>query len=338
MKIWIDIVNSPHVLFFEPIIKSLVDDGHAVFVTARDFAQTKSILRAKGIDFFLTGRHMGRSLFLKGVGLLYRSFSLFLYGMKIKPDIALSHNSNDLAIAARFLGVPHLMFHDYEYATIAHRLNFMFVDKIYFPDVLDLKELEAIYGKTSKIGRYPGLKEQVYLPHAKIEPVRSILGVSENEILGIVRPPADFALYHRFQNPLFDKCMNHLQESEVKIVVLPRTAEQKDKILKQYPRFIIPEEVLDGPSLIADADFVLSAGGTMNREAAVLGTPAYTVFAGKIGAVDKFLIDRGYLTKVEKPEDIKIEKKEHVKKPQFPSTLKQIIEIIYDFAREHGRL
>lgn len=335
MRFWIDLANSPHVLFFEPIIKKLKEDGHQVFVTAREFAQTVPLIKKKGIEAEIFGRHMGKSLLNKSIGLLKRSALLYLYGRRIKADVALSHNSNDLALAAYLLKVPHLVFVDYEYASFAHRFNLMFVQKILFPEPVDIKKLSQLYGHAEKFGNYPGLKEQVYIPFYEFTPVRDQLGVLEEEVLAVVRPPADFALYHRFENPLFEKCLDYLKNSPAKVVVVCRTKEQEEKLKNRFPQFIYPQEVLDGPSLIKDADLVLSAGGTMNREAAALNTPAYSVFAGKIGDVDKFLIEKGLLKKVSRPEDIEIKKKKERNQVLEP-TLNKIIDIIYRFSE--GRL
>jgi len=337
MRIWIDLTNSPHVLFFEPIIKRLKQEGHEVLVTARDFAQTVPLIKEKGIDAKIYGKHMGRSLLKKGFGLARRSLWLLNYGRKLKPSLALSHNSNDLAFAAYLLGIPHLVFVDYEYASFAHRFNALFATKIFFPEPVRVDELERLYGRKGKFANYPGLKEQVYLPFYNFKPVRGDLGITAEEVLVVVRPPADFALYHRFENPLFEKCLDYLAASKAVIVVLPRTKEQEAVLKKRFPQFIYPEKVIDGPSLIKEADLVVSAGGTMNREAAVLGTPAYTIFAGKVGAVDTYLLSLGLLHRVEKPEDIKVTKKNQSRSRMLKPTLDEVMKIIYGYARGGSR-
>lgn len=333
MRIWIDLTNSPHVLFFEPIIKRLKQDGHEVLVTARDFAQTVPLIQEKGIDARVYGRHMGKSLLKKGLGLARRSFWLLRYGRKFKANLALSHNSNDLAVAAYLLGIPHLVFVDYEYASFAHRFNSLFATKIFFPEPVKVEELERLYGRKGKFASYPGLKEQVYLPFYNFKPVRNDLGISDKEILVVVRPPADFALYHRFENPLFEKCLEYLAAGKATVVVLPRTKDQETVLKKRFPHFIYPEKIVDGPSLIKEADLVVSAGGTMNREAAVLGTPAYTIFAGKIGAVDSYLLKQGLLRKVEKPEDIVVARKNPAENKMLKPTLDEVMTIIYSYVR-----
>jgi predicted glycosyltransferase len=337
MRFWIDLVNSPHVLFFEPIIKKLRQDGHEVLVTARDFAQTVPLIKQKNIEATIYGKHMGKSIIKKGFGLVRRSLWLVNYGRKFKPDLALSHNSNDLAVAAYVLGVPHLVFVDYEYASFAHRFNLLFVTKIFFPEPVKIDELEKLYGHKGKFGNYPGLKEQVYLPYYNFLSVRKDLGISEDEVLVLVRPPADFALYHRFENPLFEDCLEYLRGSKARVVVLPRTKEQREGLKERFSEFIYLETMVDGPSLIKEADLVVSAGGTMNREAAVLGTPAYTIFAGKIGAVDRYLLELGLLHRVEKPDDIVVVKKNPTESKMLEPTLNSIMEIIYSCAQGSTR-
>lgn len=331
----VDLANSPHVLFFYPIIKELEGQGHQVIITARDFAQTVPLIKKLDLKANVIGRHQGRSIIRKALGLLYRSSRLFLFGLKQKPMVALSHNSNDLAVAAYLLRIPHIMFHDYEFATIAHRLNSRFVTRLLFPEPVNTKKLERMYGTKNKFINYPGLKEQVYLPGWDFDSeIRKNIGVSEGEIMAVVRTPAEFALYHRFRNELFIECLEYLKRQPVKVVMLTRDRKQERRLKLSYPQFYYPRTVLDGPSLVRAADFVVSAGGTINREAAVLEVPAYTVFAGKIGDVDKFLIEKGKLKMIRRPEDIEIKKNERLKEPVLESTLKDVVSKIQEILAE----
>ena len=43
----------------------------------------------------------------------------------------------------------------------------------------------------------------------------------------------------------------------------------------------------------------------MNREAAALGVPVYSIFRGTTGAVDKYLEEEGRLTMLKSVEDVK---------------------------------
>ena len=314
MRIWIDISNSPHVLFFEPIIADLTREGHHVEVTARDYAQTVGLLEAKSIPHRLIGRHRGKSRIKKAWGLVSRSLTLVAFGARKHFDVAFSHNSNDLAVAAWLLRVPHLIVHDYEHANLSYAVNARLASRILVPDAIPAEAIIAHGARPGVVGQFPGLKEHAYLspdmPTA--EDSRAALGIPPEAVLVVVRPPATMSAYHPFGNELFTEVVARLGSDErVRMVVLPRTHEQRAELAPSLPsNAVVPERVLDGPSLIRAADLVISAGGTMNREAAALGTPAYTVFAGKMGAVDESLIARGVLTRVVRPEDVAVRHKQ----------------------------
>ena len=60
---------------------------------------------------------------------------------------------------------------------------------------------------------------------------------------------------------------------------------------------------------MALADALVSAGGTMNREAAVLGTPVWSIFEGPLGAVDELLVARGPAEDAARPRGADVERK-----------------------------
>lgn len=314
MRIWIDITNSPHVLFFEPLIAELRAGGHEVEVTARDYAQTLGLLKAKGIDHHLMGKHRGKNRLKKAWGLVSRSLALIAFGARGRFDVAFSHNSNDLAVAAWLLRIPHLIVHDYEHANLSYAVNARLATRILVPDAIPIASIVAHGARHAKVGHFPGLKEHVYLsPDTPIaEESRAVLDIPSSAVFAVVRPPATMSAYHPFENDLFSRVIARLGgDSRVRMVVLPRTPEQRAEIAPSLPaNAVVPDRVLDGPSLIRSADLVVSAGGTMNREAVAIGTPAYTVFAGTMGAVDAALIERGVLVRVEKPEDVAIRRKD----------------------------
>jgi uncharacterized protein len=312
VKVWIDMTNSPHVLFFTPIIADLRRDGHEVTVTARHYAQTLDLLEMRGIEATVIGQHRGRSLVKKAWGLAARSTRLAAFGAGRGFDVAVSHNSNDLAVAAWLLRIPQVIIGDYEHATLAYKITTRLASRVMFPDAIPVEAFMAHGVSRDRILRFPGLKEHVYLGDEPADqPVRKILGVAEDEIMALLRPPATMSTYHRFGNALFDAVVERCTTTPgVRTVVVPRTAEQAVTLGPTMPEgAILVERALDGPSLVSCADLVVSAGGTMNREAAVLGTPAYTVFAGALGAVDEELIRRGLLTRVGAPEEILLERK-----------------------------
>ena len=307
MKIWIDVTNSPHVLFFAPIIDDLHAGGHDVFVTARDYAQTVPLLEQKGIEHTLIGRHRGAATAAKALGLVSRSARLALFGAGKHIDVAFNHSSNDQSVAAWLLGVPLLMVHDYEHANLSYAVNARLATRILVPDSIPTSAIVAHGAKESRVGHFPGLKEHVYLsPDSPGEDLRESLGVGADQVLAVLRPPATMSAYHQFENDLFDAVLTRIGAADnVVCIVLPRTPQQAAELGPKLPANAkVPDHILETVSLIKSADLIVSAGGTMNREAAVLGTPAYTIFAGEQGAVDDDLIKRGLLKRAEKAEDI----------------------------------
>jgi len=312
-KLWIDLTNSPHVVIFRPLIPLFEQRGYEVEVTARDFAQTTGLLDKYGIDHTLIGRHQGRSKIKKALGLAARSRALRKWARARGFSLAVSHGSNDLAVAAFRLGIPHVTMQDYEFNTASHRVNFRLANRILFPDVVDVETLESFGASVQKLVRYPGMKEEYYL-HGFMpdEAVLDELGLDRRRIIVTLRTPPTLATYHRFENPLVDEVLTHLSRQEnVTSVVLARTAEQRRAVeSRALPNTIVPSEAVDGHGLVYFSDAVISAGGTINREAAVLGVPAYTLFKGRLGAVDQALVADGRVVRLTDPEDIRLAKRD----------------------------
>jgi predicted glycosyltransferase len=302
MRVWIDLTNSPHVLVMRPVIRALERRGAEVLVTARDFAQTIGLCQRFGIAHTAIGHHRGGRLAAKGLGLLSRSAALARWARGRGIDVALGHGSNDVSVAARLLGIPVTTAFDYEWARAQHTVNCRLAQAVVVPDAIPPERL-APYGATpAKLQRYPGLKEEYYL--ADFEPDRAVLaelGLDPGEPIAVVRTPPAVSLYHRFENPLFAGVLERLRGRQA--VVLPRTAEQRAE-LSGAGGFVVPEQAIDAQSLIAFADLVISAGGTMNREAVALGTPVWTTFEGRLGAVDERLIAEGRMRRLASAEDV----------------------------------
>ncbi|MBA2297814.1 MAG: DUF354 domain-containing protein [Actinobacteria bacterium] len=303
MRVWIDITNSPHVLFFRPLIRLLEARGHEVEVTAREYAQTVQLLELHGIEHHVVGpRHGGGGAVGKGRALLGRLKELYRFARPRDFDVALTHGSHELVLTARRLGVPSTTAFDYEYAWLQHQLGCRAATRIVVPDAIPTERLTRFGAGPPKLLRYEGLKEEYYL--ADFEPVAvPIEGLDAGRVLAVVRTPPEVSLYHRHGNPLFADVLGRLGRDEsVQAVILPRTAEQRAAVRGLgLPSLLVPERALDAQSLIARADLVISAGGTMNREAVALGVPVYTTFAGRIGAVDERLIRDGRLRQLADP-------------------------------------
>jgi predicted glycosyltransferase len=327
-KVWIDLTNSPHVLFFRPILRRLDEAGVESVVTARDFAQTLGLLERFDIPHTVIGRHGGASVAGKGLGLVRRSGALVRFGRGRGITQAVSHGSNDLAIAARLLRLHSTVLHDYEGAAGMHRINFRLATKVMTPDVIPYSALSG-YGLSERRYRpYHGLKEQVAL--ADFSPDESVydeLGLDRARPIVVLRPPATMSLYPRgIENTVFDDVLVRLLESDAQVVLLPRTPEQ-GQAFADAAGVIIPERPVDGPSLVWVADAVVSAGGTMNREAAVLGVPTWTTFAGQLGAVDRELVEEGRMSVLDRADDIVIAKREPAE-PHFEAIADEVTEEI----------
>ena len=301
MRIWIDLTNSPHVLVMRPVIAELQSRGHEVEVTARDFAQTLELCRRFGIAHTAIGRHRGGRLLAKARGLGERSLALARWARGRGFDHALGHGSNDVMVAAKLLGIPSATTFDYEWATVQHNVNCRLARTVVVPDAIGPERLYR-YGARGKIRAYPGLKEEYYLADFEPDPsVLGTLGLDRAQAIAVVRTPPEVSLYHRFENDLFAGVLDRLAGTQA--VVLPRTPEQRSE-LQRRGGFIVPEHAIDAQSLVALSDIVVSAGGTMNREAVALGTPVYTVFEGRLGAVDERLIAEGRLRRLTRPDEL----------------------------------
>ena len=302
MRVWIDLTNSPHVLVMRPVIDVLRADGHEVRVSARDFAQTLELLERFDIEHTAIGRHRGERLPDKAVGLAGRSAALARWARRSGPfDIALGHGSNDVSVAAKLLRTPSSTMFDYEWAAVQHHVNCRLARAVVVPDAIPEQRLER-YGAKGKVRAYEGLKEEYYLADFEPDPdLPELLGLDPARPIVVVRTPPEVSLYHRFENDLFADVLARLRAAAerdgVQSVVMPRTAAQREQ-LRGVPGFTVPERAIDAQSLIACADLAISAGGTMNREAVALGTPVYTTFEGRLGAVDERLIAEGRLRKL----------------------------------------
>ncbi len=306
-KIWIDIDNSPHVPFFLPIIEQLRKRGHQVLLTARNSYQVCELLEFHHLDCKVVGGHWGKNRFLKTMGTLGRAARLVPLAFKEKPDLAISLVSRAQLLACKALGIPMVVTFDYEFVM---KMQFLQPDWILLPEVIP----DSGAGVAKKaIFRYSGLKEDVYVPSFKPDAaLRKQLGIGESDLLVTVRPPATEAHYHNPESEALMTAALHFltKQHDVRVVLLPRNDRQSAILRKEWGdsiakgKIIIPSRVMDGLNLIWYSDLVISGGGTMNREAAALGVPVYSIFRGKIGAVDRYLAGNGRLVLLESVEDI----------------------------------
>jgi predicted glycosyltransferase len=306
-KIWIDLDNSPHVPFFAPIVEELEKRNYSVVLTARDCFQVRDLADARHLNYKLIGHHSGKNKIRKMAGLCVRALQLLPIILREKPVLAISHGSRSQLIVAVCLRIPSVFMSDYEFAT-----GWAFIRPTWHmcPEVIPNSALQFDH---DRILKYPGIKEDVYVARFVPKPeIRRQLGLHEQDIVVTIRPPASEAHYHNPQSDeLFDAAVEFLSKKpNLKLVALPRNEKQAICLRRRWPSLFsngnmrIPEKIVDGLNLIWHSDFVISGGGTMNREAAALGVPVYSVFRGKIGAVDSYLAQRGRLVFLECVQDV----------------------------------
>ncbi len=313
MRIWVDFTASAHPLVFRPLVRLLQAQGHEIEITARDYAQTLQLIESHGMTATVIGHHGGRSSAGKARQLRARLKALRAWARPRGFDLALAHGSHELTMTARRLGIPSATTFDYEWAWLQHQLGCRAATRVVVPESIPPERLARYTAVPPKLQRYPGLKEEYYL--ADFEPDASVLEpwqIDPARVLVVLRPPPDVSLYHRHSNPLFPQTLDHLGTSEqVHAVVIPRTEEQRAFVeALRLPSVIVPERAIDAQSLIALSDLVVSAGGTMNREAAALGVPVYTTYGGRLGGVDEELIREGRLRPLTDPRALDLRKRD----------------------------
>jgi len=315
VRVWCDFTASAHPLVFRPLVERLQAQGHEVEITARDYAQTLQLIESQGMSATVIGHHGGRSAFGKATQMRARMRALRTWAKPRGFDLALAHGSHELTITARRLGIPSSTTFDYEWAWLQHQLGCRAATRVVVPDSIPSERLAKYSAVPPKLQQYPGLKEEYYL--SDFEPDEAVLRdfmIDRARVLVVLRPPPDVSLYHRHSNPLFPMTLEHLGRSEdVHAFVIPRTEEQREFVASlDLPSVIVPERAVDAQSLIAFADLVVSAGGTMNREAAALGVPVYTTYGGRLGGVDEQLIRDGRLRPLTDPRALELRKRDHV--------------------------
>jgi len=307
-----DMTAAAHPLVLRPVVERLTAAGHEVHVTARDYGQTLGVARRLGIEHTVLGpAHPGASRAGKASALAARTRNARRFARSRAIELAVAHGSNDLALAAASLRIPAVNATDYEWATVQHNIGCRLARRVLVPDAIPVARMRR-YGAARKLFRYAGLKEEYYL--ADFEPdarVLDELAIDRERVLVAVRPPPDVSLYHH-PNDLFPRVLDHLGAREdVQAVVMPRVESQRTEILRRgLPSLIVPEGAVDSQSLIALADLVVSAGGTMNREAVALGTPVWTLFSGRLGGVDEGLMRDGRLRPLRDPGDLELVKRQ----------------------------
>ncbi len=338
MNIWIDLANAPHVVFFVPIIKRLRQKGHQIFLTLRDFNQTVELAGKYLLDGKIIGKHGGKNNFSKLINLVWRSRQLATHARKLSIDVSVSHNSYTHTLAGRLIGSKVITLMDYE-GQPANHIAFRAAHKVLVPDCFPDNALRKFGAHGDKVYKYQGFKEQVYLsnftPDSSFpDELKKVCSLPEgwcleNTLLITLRTPATMAAYHKFHNRLFEILLDKISgRPDLTAILLTRSDSQKRYYSQRYPNFVFPKAPVSGDQLVFHSDLVISAGGTMNREAAILGTPVYTIFAGMLPGVDQRLIEMGRMMLINMLDDIyNIHFEKHVNKQilKNPSLCEEII-------------
>jgi len=346
--IWIDLENSPHVPFFKPIIDELERCGFEITVTARDCFQVCELAELFGLGYRRVGSHYGKHKLAKLAGLGTRMLQMAPGVLLRRPDLAVSHGSRSMFLLASLLGIPTLTILDYEHVSW---INWFRHSWILAPEIIPEKAVEEFGVRPNHILRYPGIKEDVYVPSFHPDgSIGELLGLTGDDVIVTIRPPASEAHYHNPESEvLLDAVFALLAKtSHARAVLLPRTMKQHQDLrgkwlpLFEQGKVVVPTYAIDGLDLIWLSDLVISGGGTMNREAAALGVPVYSIFRGRLGAVDQYLSDTGRLTLISKAEEverrIRLVKRQSAPDPDSleKSALSTVVRNIV-LLSEHGR-
>jgi len=311
---------AAHPLVLRPILERLGERGHEVAVTAREYGQTLGVLERLGIPFEAVGRHAGAGTVAKATAVARRSAALARWARGRRFDLALAHGSVDVAVVSLALRIPSVQMQDYEHAGIQRQVSWRVARRVIAPDAIPVNRMRRAGAAPGKLFRYPGLKEDYYL--ADFEPqvgVLDELGIDTAKVIVTVRPPPETSAYHA-ENPLYAGVLDHIAATpDATAVVIPRTDRQAAALRERRdPSLVVPKRAIDAQSLIALCDLVVGAGGTMNREAVALGTPAYTIFTGRFGAIDERLIADGRLRPLHSPAELELEKRDSAAGVQHP--------------------
>jgi uncharacterized protein len=310
VKIWVDLTNSAHVVVLRPLVELLEAGGHEVTLTARPLSHTTELLDDWGHPYTVIGHHGGAGKLGKALATASRVAQAFGFARGKNFDWGLAHGSTDLPPVGRVLGIPNTTMFDYEWARVQHEVNCRLATRVLVPDAIPADRL-AVYGaRPPKLVQYPGLKEEYYLSDFEPDPaVLAELGLDPARVIAVVRTAPSYALYlGGSENELVPPLLRRLLDEGAQIVVLARTDEQRRALRDVDPALVVPERAVDGRSLAGLADLVVSAGGTMIREAAVLGTPVWSIFEGRLGAVDEQLEREGRIRFPREPADLVVEK------------------------------
>jgi hypothetical protein len=341
VKIWIDLENTPHAMVFKPIVRRLMEEGHEVFITAKDVGQTLGLLQIFGMEYIVVGGGVASGTIRKIGAVLSRAARLAHLVYRNHFDVSVSHGSRSHIAASALARIPCITSYDYEYSSkfMVHQLS----DLVLVPACLEASPYFVNRGIPSNVRFYPGLKEEIYLcQFVPSETLAPQLSFSSETIVAVIRPPGTTGHYHDpLAERLFDQVMEKVLCSTQRVVaiVIPRTVQQQHELIRRFAGFsgrvVIPEKALNGLDLMWHADLVVSAGGTMNREAALMGIPTYSILTAPLGAADRLLTTSGRMKHVNtesKISEIAFEKRDPIK---FTTPTTRVLDFFVDIIEHY---
>jgi uncharacterized protein len=302
-RVWIDMVTAPDVPFFSSVVKEMQSRKcMEIVITARNCLEVPELVKKYGmhsvvyIDCFY-----GKMIISKIASFIIRSIQLSVFGLFQKVDVAFSFASRPQTVAAWLLRVPIVNMYDYEGGEI--RVINILSSIVLVPQEFSRKLLKEIGLPPSKAVPYQGLKETAYAYDFIIDKKEVVeSGINLSAINFILRMNSVFAHYHDHAKNFDIELIDYLTSfSEVNVIVLPRYQEQWHKVremAQRKPRIVLLKRPVNGQNLIWHSDGVISGGGSMIREAVCLGVPSYDMFFGKIGAVERSLIESGKVVRL----------------------------------------
>jgi len=298
LRIWFDLSNSPHVNIFAEFIRDL-QRQHEVVLTCRPLANTIELLDLQGFSYHVVGKHYGANSIKKGLGFFIRAWQLFRFLRDKRIDVAVSHSSFNSPLVARMLGARSVYINDNEHA-LGNRIAFQLADVVMVPEALSIQLVRRQNARGAKVIRYPGVKEGIYLQSFALPDADT--GTNGVKTI-LVRTEPWTAQYYTGRKNFMDDLLLELADDEgLRVFVLPRGGRQKDHYKQaRFRRLKVPEEPMSLAQIAETCDLFMGAGGTMTREAAVMGIPTISVYQDHLLEVDKFLIRRGLMVHTKAP-------------------------------------
>ena len=331
MRVWVDLTNTAHPVVLKPLVDVLEERGDEVLLTARPLSHTLELLDDWGHAYTALGEYGGAKRVDKAKQAARRAALMTKWGRKHGPfDAAIAHGSTDLPVASRLLRIPNTTMFDYEWATAQHSVNCRLANRVLVPDAIPPERLRRYGATAKKLVRYPGLKEEYVLHDFEPDPgVPDALGLDRAQPIAVIRTAPSYALYLGGREAeLLPDLIRHLHGQGAQVVVLARNDDQRQQARKlELDRVVVPQRAVESRSLVAFADILVSAGGSMNREAAALGTPVWSMFDGRLGGVDEQLIEEGRLQMLERVEQVEVTKRQETGKPLTTRDPAQLLEL-----------